>query len=43
MTDAKRGPIFASARDIFAHAVVATKYLEEVTSDCADGDKGASR
>jgi hypothetical protein len=43
MTDTKREPIFAGARDIVVHAEVAAKYLEEVTSACANGDKGAAR
>jgi hypothetical protein len=41
--DKKRQPSFAGAADLIEHAVVASKYLKEMSTACANGDKAAAR
>jgi hypothetical protein len=43
MNDTKRRSGFAGAADLVAHAEVATRYLKDLCSACASGDKAAAR
>ena len=43
MIDKKRGPIFAGAADLVAHAKAAARHLEDLFAACTNGDKAAAR
>ena len=43
MNDTKRRSGFAGSADLVAHAEVATRFLKDLCSACANGDKAAAR
>ena len=43
IVDKKRRPSFAGAADLVAHAEAASRYLKELRTACANGDKAAAR